>query len=44
VATKEFAGHDMTLAISMSKTDAKWLDRFVKMKDKWVESAKGWEQ
>lgn len=40
----EFAGHDMTLAISKSKMDSKWLDRFVKMKDDWVESAKGWEQ
>jgi hypothetical protein len=34
----------MTLAISMSKMETKWLDRFVKMKEQWVESAKGWEK
>lgn len=43
-AYKEYAGHDMTLAISKSKLDEKWLDRFVNMKEDWVESAKGWAQ
>lgn len=41
---KEYAGHDMTLAISKSKLDSKWLDRFVNMREEWVESAKGWAQ
>jgi hypothetical protein len=41
-AYKEFAGHDMTLAIAMHKTDEKWLDKFVKMQDKWKENAEGW--
>lgn len=43
-AYKEYAGHDMTLALSMSKTDEKWLDIFVKMKEKWVKSGKGWQE
>lgn len=42
-AYKEYAGHDMTLALAMSKTDEKWLDRFVLMKEKWTKSAKGWQ-
>jgi hypothetical protein len=24
------------------KTDEQWLDRFVKMEDKWISDAKGW--
>jgi predicted heme/steroid binding protein len=39
---KEYAGHDITLALSMNKTDAKWLDKFVKMEEKWIKAAKGW--
>mmetsp|Transcript_24314 Transcript_24314/g.68342 ORF Transcript_24314/g.68342 Transcript_24314/m.68342 type:complete len:151 (+) Transcript_24314:175-627(+) len=41
-AYKEYAGHDITLAIGLMKTDEKWLDRFVKMEDKWVKDAEGW--
>ena len=41
-AYKEYAGHDITLALSKHKTDEKWLDKFVKMKEKWIEDAKGW--
>ena len=33
---------DITLAIANRKTDDKWLDRFVKMKEKWIKDAKGW--
>jgi cytochrome b involved in lipid metabolism len=43
-AYKEYAGHDITLALAMHKTDAIWLDRFVKMKDKWKVTASGWEE
>lgn len=43
-AYKEYAGHDITLALSVSKTDEKWLDRFVTMEEKWVKSAKGWQE
>ena len=39
---KEYAGHDITLAIGLMKTDEQWLDKFVQMEDKWVEDAKGW--
>ncbi len=39
---KEYAGHDITLAIGLMKTDAQWLDRFVKMEEKWINDAKGW--
>ena len=42
-AYKEYAGHDITLAIAMHKTQEKWLDRFIPMKEKWVQTAKGWE-
>lgn len=42
-AYKEYAGHDITLALSLHKTDEKWLDKFVQMKEKWVDTAKGWE-
>jgi Cytochrome b5-like Heme/Steroid binding domain len=42
-AYKEYAGHDITLALSMSKTDEKWLDRFVEMKEKWTKSARDWQ-
>ena len=42
-AYKEYAGHDITLALAVHKTDEKWLDKFVKMKEKWVETANGWE-
>jgi hypothetical protein len=39
---KEYAGHDITLAIGLMKTDETWLDRFVKMEDKWTKDAEGW--
>ena len=39
---KEYAGHDITLAIGLMKTDEQWLDRFVKMEEKWVKDAEGW--
>lgn len=42
-AYKEFAGHDITLAIATHKTDTKWLDKFIKMQQKWIDTAKGWE-
>lgn len=42
-AYKEYAGHDITLGIAMHKTQEKWLDRFIPMKEKWVATAKGWE-
>lgn len=41
---KEYAGRDITLAIGLMKTDAQWLDRFVKMEEKWIKDAKGWEE
>lgn len=41
---KEYAGHDITLALSMSKTDVKWMDKFVKMDEKWMKAAKGWSE
>jgi len=41
-AYKEYAGHDVTLALAKHKTDEKWLDRFVKMEEKWKTDAKGW--
>jgi hypothetical protein len=41
---KEFAGHDITLALGASKLDAKWLDKFVRMKEEWIECAKEWEE
>lgn len=41
---KEFAGHDITLAIATHKMDAKWLDRFVKFTDEWIEAVADWEQ
>eukprot|EP00339_Tiarina_fusa_P028232 CAMPEP_0117046430 /NCGR_PEP_ID=MMETSP0472-20121206/32109_1 /TAXON_ID=693140 ORGANISM="Tiarina fusus, Strain LIS" /NCGR_SAMPLE_ID=MMETSP0472 /ASSEMBLY_ACC=CAM_ASM_000603 /LENGTH=146 /DNA_ID=CAMNT_0004758789 /DNA_START=81 /DNA_END=521 /DNA_ORIENTATION=- len=41
-AYKEYAGHDITLAISLMKTDEQWLDKFVKMEKKWIDDAKGW--
>jgi hypothetical protein len=39
---KEYAGHDITLAIGLMKTEEMWLDRFVKMEEKWIKDAKGW--
>lgn len=39
---KEYAGHDITLALSMNKTDVKWMDKFVKMDEKWMKASKGW--
>ena len=41
-AYKEYAGHDITLAISLMKTDTQWLDKFVQMEEKWIKDAKGW--
>ena len=32
----------ITLAIGLMKTDEQWLDRFVKMEEKWISDAKGW--
>ncbi|KAL7569893.1 hypothetical protein ACA910_008560 [Epithemia clementina (nom. ined.)] len=43
-AYKEYAGHDITLALSKHKTDDKWLDRFVQMQEKWLKDAKGWSE
>ena len=37
---KEFAGHDITLCLGSGKL-MKWLDRFVLMTDKQIESAQG---
>jgi hypothetical protein len=42
ILDKEYAGHDITLAIGLMKTDAEWLDRFVKMEQKWKDDAEGW--
>lgn len=42
-AYKEYAGHDITLALAHHQTKEKWLDRFVHMKEKWIKSSKGWE-
>eukprot|EP01083_Nonionella_stella_P179339 636390_1 len=39
---KDFAGHDITLCLGSGKLEAKWLDRFVLMTDKHIESAQGW--
>ena len=39
---KDFAGHDITLCLGSGKLDTKWLDRFVLMTDKHIESAQGW--
>jgi predicted heme/steroid binding protein len=41
-AYKEFAGHDITLAIATSKTGYDWLDKFCKMEEKWTTDAKRW--
>jgi len=41
---KEYAGRDITLAIGLMKTEDQWLDKFVKMEEKWVKDAKGWEE
>lgn len=43
-AYKEYAGHDITLAISNHKTQEEWLDRFVKMDAKQHKAAKGWKE
>jgi predicted heme/steroid binding protein len=43
-AYKEYAGHDITLALSNHKTQEVWLDRFVKMKPKWWDDAKRWDE
>jgi hypothetical protein len=42
ILDKEYAGHDITLAIGLMKTDAEWLDRFVQMEQKWKDDAQGW--
>jgi len=41
---KEYAGHDMTLAIGAHVTGATWLDKFVQMDDKMTESARQWKE
>jgi predicted heme/steroid binding protein len=43
-AYKEYAGHDITLALANHKTQEKWLDRFVKMKQKWWDDGKNWDE
>jgi hypothetical protein len=43
-AYREYAGHDITLAISNHKTQEIWLDRFVQMTEDQHEKAKGWVQ
>ena len=43
-AYKEYAGHDITLAISNHKTQPEWLDKFVKMTEDQHTKAKGWVQ
>ena len=43
-AYKEYAGHDITLALSNHKTQPEWLDRFVKMKEKWTKDARKWHE
>lgn len=42
-AYKEYAGHDITLALAKHQTAEKWLDRFVKMEEKWIKDATGWK-
>ena len=39
---KDFAGHDITLALGSGKMNPKWLDRFVELTPKWEEGAQGW--
>eukprot|EP00483_Globobulimina_turgida_P010207 UN10226 len=39
---KDFAGHDITLCLGSGKLETKWLDQFVLMTDKHIESAQGW--
>lgn len=41
-AYKELAGHDVTLAMGLMKTKEEWLDKFVKMDEKWIKDARGW--
>lgn len=43
-AYKEYAGHDITLALAKHKTDELWLDRFVQMDEKWINDSKGWHE
>jgi hypothetical protein len=43
-AYKEYAGHDITLAISNHKTGEEWLDKFVKMTEDQNKKAKGWKE
>lgn len=43
-AYKEFPGHDITLALAHHKTDTKWMDRFVVMKENWVSACRDWEK
>jgi predicted heme/steroid binding protein len=42
-AYKEYAGHDMTLALGSHVTGDQWLDKFVKMNDKVTRGARQWE-
>jgi len=39
---RDFAGHDITLCLGSGKLETKWLDKFVLMTDKHIESAQGW--
>lgn len=41
-AYKEFAGHDITLALGSGHMDPRWLDKFIKMKDNWKDGAEKW--
>lgn len=43
-AYKEYAGHDITLAISNHRTQPEWLDRFVRMTPEQHKKARGWVQ
>ena len=43
-AYKEYAGHDMTLAIGAHVTGDQWLDKFVKLNAKMEQGAKNWAE
>lgn len=41
---KEYAGHDITLAMGAHVTGDAWLDRFVKLNDKMRNGAQNWKE
>jgi predicted heme/steroid binding protein len=41
-AYKEFAGHDITLAMATHKTGEDWLDKFCFFTEKWTADAQKW--